>query len=136
MEVLQAAQIRAARALLAWRQEELAKAAKIGLATLARIEQRARNMVERFFYKDKQCRRVATRYDRLAANPLAFIKLASIRIWLRAYEFAPAALRETKPVKNLAVWPYLRAAPSIRRPSFGEHEGRALVQHQTSKSFM
>jgi transcriptional regulator with XRE-family HTH domain len=38
--MLQAAQIRAARALLAWRQEELAKAAKIGLATLARIEQR------------------------------------------------------------------------------------------------
>ena len=32
-------QIRAARALLAMRQEELAKAAKIGLATLQRIEQ-------------------------------------------------------------------------------------------------
>ncbi len=38
--MLQTAQIRAARALLAWRQEDLAKAAKIGLATLARIEQR------------------------------------------------------------------------------------------------
>jgi len=37
--MLQAAQIRAARALLAWRQEDLAKAAKIGLATVARIEQ-------------------------------------------------------------------------------------------------
>ncbi len=37
--MLQAAQIRAARALLAWRQEDLAKAAKIGLATIARIEQ-------------------------------------------------------------------------------------------------
>ena len=49
---------------------------------------RARNLIERFFNKIKQCRRIATRYDRLAAN-LAFIKLASIRIWLRAYESAP-----------------------------------------------
>jgi hypothetical protein len=37
----------------------------------------------------KQCRRVATRYDKLAANYLAFVKLASIRIWLRANESAP-----------------------------------------------
>jgi transposase len=40
---------------------------------------RARNLVERFFNKIKQCRRIATRYDKLAANYLAFIKLASIR---------------------------------------------------------
>jgi transposase len=50
---------------------------------------RSRNLVERFFNKIKQCRRIATRYDKLAANYLAFIKLASIRIWLRAYESAP-----------------------------------------------
>ena len=37
--MLQSAQIRAARALLAWRQEDLAKASKTGLATVARIEQ-------------------------------------------------------------------------------------------------
>jgi transposase len=47
---------------------------------------RVRNLVERFFNKIKQCRRVATRYDKLAANYLAFVKLASIRIWLRANE--------------------------------------------------
>jgi transposase len=47
---------------------------------------RARNLIERFFSKIKQCRRVATRYDKLAANYLAFVKLASIRIWLRANE--------------------------------------------------
>ena len=41
---------------------------------------RARNLVERFFNKIKQCRRVATRYDKLAANYLAFIQLASIRL--------------------------------------------------------
>jgi hypothetical protein len=31
---------------------------------------------------------VATRYDRLAANYLAFVQLASIRLWLRLNEFA------------------------------------------------
>src|SRR3954465_13290768 len=50
---------------------------------------RARNLVERFFNKIKQWRRVATRYDKLAANYLAFIQLASIRLWLRAYESTP-----------------------------------------------
>jgi transposase len=44
-------------------------------------------LVERFFNRIKQCRRVATRYDKLAANYLAFI--AAIRIWLRAYESTP-----------------------------------------------
>ena len=34
---------------------------------------RARNLIERFFNKIKQCRRVATRYDKLAANYLATI---------------------------------------------------------------
>jgi predicted amidophosphoribosyltransferase len=43
----------------------------------------APNLIERFFNQIKQCRRVATRYDKLAANYLAFVKLASIRIWLR-----------------------------------------------------
>jgi transposase len=41
------------------------------------------------FNKIKQCRRIATRYDKLAANYLAFVKLAAIRIWLRAYESTP-----------------------------------------------
>jgi transposase len=42
--------------------------------------------VERFFNRIKHCRRIATRYDKLAANFLAFIKLAAIRLWLRVYE--------------------------------------------------
>jgi transposase len=50
---------------------------------------RSRNLVERFFNKIKQYRRIATRYDKLAANYLAFIKLASIRLWIRAYESTP-----------------------------------------------
>ena len=50
---------------------------------------RTRNVVERFFNKLKQCRRIATRYDKLAASYLALVKLASVRIWLRAYESTP-----------------------------------------------
>ena len=46
----------------------------------------SRNVVERFFNKVNQCGRVATRYDKLAANYLAFIQLASIRLWLRVNE--------------------------------------------------
>ncbi len=50
---------------------------------------RARNRVERFFNKIKHCRLVATRYDKLAANYLAFVQLASIRLWLHAKESTP-----------------------------------------------
>ena len=50
---------------------------------------RSRNLVERFLNKIKQCRRIATRYYKLAANYLAFIKLASIRLWIRVYESTP-----------------------------------------------
>jgi len=50
---------------------------------------RAHNLVERLFNKSKQCRRVAARFDKFAANYLAFIQLASIRLWLRANEATP-----------------------------------------------
>jgi transposase len=36
--------------------------------------------------KLKHFRRVATRYDKLAANFLAMVQLASMRLWLSAYE--------------------------------------------------
>jgi hypothetical protein len=49
----------------------------------------ARNLMERFFDKIKWCRRIATRYDKLAANYLAFIQLALIRLWLRVKESTP-----------------------------------------------
>ena len=42
-----------------------------------------RNKVERFFNKIKQFRRVATRYEKLTANFLAFVLLACIVIMLR-----------------------------------------------------
>ena len=47
---------------------------------------RKRNLIERFFNKLKHFRRIATRFDKLARNFLAAVTLASIRLWLRAYE--------------------------------------------------
>ena len=42
-----------------------------------------RNLIERFFAKLKQFRRVATRYDKLIVNFMGFVKLAAIAIWLK-----------------------------------------------------
>ena len=59
---------------------------------LQSVSYRARNLVERFFNKIKHCRRVATRYDEPAANYLAFVQLASIRLWLGVNESTLALL--------------------------------------------
>ena len=42
-----------------------------------------RNVIERFFNKLKQFRRIATRYDKLLANFMGFVKIAAIAIWLK-----------------------------------------------------
>ena len=44
---------------------------------------KGRNVVERFWNRIKQCRRVATRYDKLDTSYMAFVHLASIRTVLR-----------------------------------------------------
>lgn len=49
---------------------------------------RERNLVERFFNRLKQFRKIATRYEQTTRNFLAAILIASSRIWLR-YESAP-----------------------------------------------
>ena len=69
--------------------EHSAKTKSLGADLLQPLPYRARNLVERFFNRIKQCRLIATRYDKRAANYLAFVKLASIRLWLRAYESTP-----------------------------------------------
>ena len=50
---------------------------------------RQRNQIERFFNSLKQFRRIATRYDKLGANFLAFIQLATVRLCLRSIESTP-----------------------------------------------
>jgi len=45
--------------------------------TLSASAPTSRNLIERFFNKIKQCRRVATQYDKLAANYLAFVLATS-----------------------------------------------------------
>jgi hypothetical protein len=76
---------------------------------------RVRNLVERFFNRMKQCRRVASRYDRLAANYLAFIKLAAIRVWLRAYKSTP--------------WPMSALTPDFLGKGVAQADG--AVEHRT-----
>ena len=47
-----------------------------------RVLYRERNVVERLVGRLKEYRRIATRYDKLASSYLAFVQLASIRLWL------------------------------------------------------
>ncbi|MER8583583.1 IS5 family transposase [Mesorhizobium sp. M1423] len=47
---------------------------------------KARYLIDRFFNKANQFRRIATRYDKLDENYLAAVKLVAIRIWLRNNE--------------------------------------------------
>src|SRR3546814_18755270 len=44
-----------------------------------------RNMVERWFNKLKNARRLATRYDKTANSYLGFIHIISIRLWMRKF---------------------------------------------------
>jgi hypothetical protein len=53
-----------------------------------------------YLYGARKCRRVAIRYDKLAANYQAFIKLASIRVWLRQRVRALTWTRDAAPRPN------------------------------------
>ena len=44
---------------------------------------RNRNVIERFFARIKQFRRVATRYDKLASRFMSFVLLAASMLWLK-----------------------------------------------------
>lgn len=55
-----------------------------GTFTFSRWVYRQRNRIERFFNRLKQMRGIATRYDRRADNYLAAVKLAALRIWIKA----------------------------------------------------
>lgn len=58
------------------------KTRKLRVAVDRRLH-KLRNLVERCFNKLKNARRVATRYDKTVESFLAFIDIASIRLWLR-----------------------------------------------------
>jgi transposase len=47
-----------------------------------RHQYKHRNLIERFFCRLKQFRRIATRYDKLASRFSAFIALVASFIWL------------------------------------------------------
>ena len=66
--------------------------------------------------RPRQCRRIATRYDKLAVNYLALVKLASIRIWLRAYVlgFQDRATSHSRPEKRRGAKPSGFRARSLR----------------------
>lgn len=70
---------------------------------------KARNLIERFFNKAKQFRRIATRYDKLAENYLAALKLVAIRIWwaligfVRIYLVVERKPREARLLQDLVV---------------------------------
>lgn len=47
-----------------------------------RVIYKERNQIERLFNRLKQCRRVATRYEKTARNFLAMLQLAGTMLWL------------------------------------------------------
>jgi transposase len=49
---------------------------------LNRETYKRRNHIERMFNKLKNWRRVATRYDKTASSFLAFVSIASLKIWM------------------------------------------------------
>ena len=73
----------------------------------------SRNLIERSSTRSSNVGAVATRYDKLAANYPAFIKLASIRIWLRA--------NESTPQPSAATWARFAPVSSIWSPIGGKN---------------
>jgi transposase len=59
------------------------KANRLEILVYDKAQYKQRNKVERLFNKMKQCRRIATRYEKLKATFLGFVILALIVIMLR-----------------------------------------------------
>lgn len=55
---------------------------RIVLRTIDQHLYKNRNLIERFFCRIKQFRRIATRYDKLAERFASFVALAASVIWL------------------------------------------------------
>jgi transposase len=61
------------------------------LPALDRERYRCRNVIERAIGKLKQCRSIATRFDKLAQSFLAMLKLACMQIYLRSIDSSDTA---------------------------------------------
>jgi transposase len=59
-----------------------AKANEVPDPSFDRVAYRERNVIERLINRLKQWRRIATRYEKRAANYLAMLTLAAIVLWL------------------------------------------------------
>ena len=59
------------------------KANRKVMRTFDKYHYRNRNVIERFFARIKQFRRVATRYDKLASRFMSFVLLAASMLWLK-----------------------------------------------------
>ena len=80
---------------------------------------KGRNLIERFSSKLKHFRRIATRYDKLAGNFLAMVKLASVRLWLRAYRVYGLVIWHRNPNFELRWFGTLKRASSRPLSSLG-----------------
>jgi hypothetical protein len=79
-----------------------------------------RNLIERFFNKIKRFRRIATRYDKLAGDFLAALKLAAVGIWLpfwpnSALRSSARRRRSTNPRSRLLYQAVVRLLVLVRR---------------------
>jgi len=61
------------------------------LPALDRERYRMRNVIERTIGKLKQCRSIATRFDKLAESFLAMLKLACLQLYLRNIDSSDTA---------------------------------------------
>jgi transposase len=70
------------RAVIARPDDQRARLTERAQGAFDREQYRRRNVVERLIGRLKECRRVATRYEKLAVNFLAMLKLALIALYL------------------------------------------------------
>jgi transposase len=75
--------------VIPYRKDEIKQ--KPSLPELDRERYRMRNVIERTIGKLKQCRSIATRFEKLAGSFLAVVKLAFIQFYLRAIDSSDTA---------------------------------------------
>jgi transposase len=74
---------RKVKAVIARPDDQRARLPERAESSFDRERYRQRNVVERLIGRLKECRRVATRYEKLAVNFLAMLKLALIALYLK-----------------------------------------------------